>query len=523
MQKSIGNYKQFKFSVKSFFENIVYFPDPKFPLFRDLHATRRNKKHLHLTQQYGCQLGVQQLLTYAANESYGNGKKRDEIPKDFLSFATVSKYMLPTEEVIKETLQKVLKKRMVLSYVDKNGKTRYFEDFRKGSARYNKVYECKIRDEIETYQSSGMQTYALTLTYDIKTYGEDRFQAWKKYNEHIKYTLENLRKHNGAKYVVVKESTKNGYPHAHILLAMPKGFDPDYKKLPCGKRLSFGFMYDIINKRVKSKVFELQKVIGNNLKYYMSKYISKFDTTDFFSLANKKEPLTEEELKALYCYMFTSATKTRQFMFCRFRKNNKEEQQEDNTFYCKMSKREQKKLSLGVFASSYIGDDDLVHQSPLQRKDARRLRRFLIKLCNNSPFDCKKYVNISTYETFREFHKGKIRDFRNASAELQEKYQRKTKTLGCKGCLYSEIADFVKGNFENALINPEITVNGQKIRPFNKKDLKDDYIYMLKLCIMVKNYYTICFVPKYSNLTTFNKNLQKKYILEKSIEELSKM
>jgi hypothetical protein len=61
----------------------------------------------------------------------------------------------------------------------------------------------------------------------------------------------------------------------------------------------------------------LEKVDGDNVKFYLTKYVSKFADIDIYKLSDKKGELSTEERKAAICTLATIATNTRQFLMTR--------------------------------------------------------------------------------------------------------------------------------------------------------------------------------------------------------------
>ncbi|MGN1315532.1 MAG: hypothetical protein ACI4VW_00510, partial [Acutalibacteraceae bacterium] len=220
-----------------------------------------------------------------------------------------------SDKIMKKALHDISCRIAILGIKRVDGTRQFITGYAKGTERYNKKMKFKIIDTVKELVKLDGETLALTITYDIKRYGKNQFAAWKNYTKHINKVLENLRKHKGAKYVWIKESTAKGYPHAHIIISLPKGSVKGWDKLKNGAKLFYGSVFDEIKKRVRSKIFRLEVVKGDNLKYYLTKYVSKFSEEDIFKLSEKKEGLTTEERKAIFCLLGTIATHTRQFGF----------------------------------------------------------------------------------------------------------------------------------------------------------------------------------------------------------------
>ena len=178
---------------------------------------------------------IQESKNLEANEKNKDNKKDVTDILDFVVKATQKRQL--SDDEIKRAIKLLANRIMILRYKNDKNETRYFESFTKGTNRYNKKLSSKVKDFTAAVCSNGTETFALTITCDPKKYENNRFEAWKNYTKDINKTLENLRKHRGLKYLWVKESTKKGYPHAHIVLSFPKGFCKGYDKMQNAKRL----------------------------------------------------------------------------------------------------------------------------------------------------------------------------------------------------------------------------------------------------------------------------------------------
>ena len=189
-----------------------------------------------------------------------------------------------TNECIRQSLAILKRQKIVLSGIRADGKPFFAEGYAKGTQRYNKKYKFKIIDYIKEMQQEGLETFALTITADVKQFNDNYLTAWQDYSKAMYETLENLRKHKGAKYVGIKESTKKGAPHAHIVLGFPKGTIKGYDKMKNRQRIWHGDLVEEIKKRTRSRIFRLEKVDGDNVKFYLTKYVSKFADIDIYKM-----------------------------------------------------------------------------------------------------------------------------------------------------------------------------------------------------------------------------------------------
>ena len=383
-----------------------------------------------------------------------------------------------SDDEIKRAIRLLGNRIMILKYKNDQNETRYFESFTKGTNRYNKKLSSKVKDFTSAVCANGTETFALTVTCDPKKYSNNRFNAWKNYTADINKTLENLRKHKGLKYLWVKESTKKGYPHAHIVLSFPKGFCKGYNKMQNAKKLYYGEFYEYIKENVVAPMFELQAIKGNNLKYYLTKYISKGEGDDVYRLGKKEEELTTAERKEALAFIMTTVTKTRLCGFCKLKEMAI--QNTSRTDAERLSKH-LRKTGLKLMKNS--------SRECNEREHFARLRALLIKLCNNSPFTCCKNLYAMSKNTFQKEISQDIDDEFIENKKKQQKFDILSRRITCNGCIWSDLVRFINGD-KNSVINIKIgtnAFNNDDVYLFDKVNCDDDkeYIYAIANAIDV--------------------------------------
>lgn len=383
-----------------------------------------------------------------------------------------------SDDEIKRAIKLLGNRIMILKYKNDQNETRYFESFTKGTNRYNKKLSSKVKDFTSAVCENGTETFALTVTCDPKKYNNNRFDAWKNYTADINKTLENLRKHKGLKYLWVKESTKKGYPHAHIVLSFPKGFCKGYDKMQNAKRLYYGEFYEYIKENVVAPMFELQPIKGKNLKYYLTKYISKGEDDDVYRLGKKEEELTTAERKEALAFIMTTVTKTRLCGFCKLKEMAI--QNTSRTDAERLSKH-LRKTGLKLMKNG--------SRECNEREHFARLRALLIKLCNNSPFTCCKNLYTMSKNTFQKEISQDINDEFLADKKKQQKFDVLSKRVTCNGCIWSDLVRFINGD-KNSVINIKIgtnAFNNDDVYLFDYVNCNDDkeYIYAIANAIDV--------------------------------------
>lgn len=444
---------------------------------------------------------IQESKNLEANEKNKNNKKDVTDILDFVVKATQKRQL--TDDEIKRAVKLLANRIMILRYKNDKNETRYFESFTKGTNRYNKKLSSKVKDFTAAVCSNGTETFALTITCDPKKYEHNRFNAWKNYTKDINKTLENLRKHKGLKYLWVKESTKKGYPHAHIVLSFPKGFCKGYDKMQNAKRLFYGEFYEYIKENVVAPVFELQPIKGNNLKYYLTKYISKGEEDDVYRLGKKTEELTDAERKEALSFLMTTVTKTRLCGFCKLKEMAKQntsrtDAERYNKHLRKTALREMKKSA----------------RERSEREHFARLRALLIKLCNNSPFTCCKNIYAMSRNTFQREISADIDEEFLQNEKKQKKFENMSCRVTCNGCIWSDLVNFINGD-KKSIFNLKIGIHaldGTDVYLFDKIKKDDDKEFIYAVANVMDVLQRIALMSKTDILTALQNEKLKKVV-----------
>ena len=392
-----------------------------------------------------------------------------------------------SDDVIRESLYNFSRLFTFYGMRTVSGDIRFFEAYSKGTERYNKKQRFKIMDATATAVAQGYECFCVTLTYDIKKHGYDRLEAWSKFSSHIQKTLHYFINHHQAKVVWVKESTKNGYPHAHCLLCFPKGTIKGYSKMKNGLKIKYGWIFKKVEKFAMSKVFDISVVKGKNLKYYLTKYLTKDDEHSISAMASQTTPYTAEQRKSIYCLFFTTLTGSRTIGISKALRPQK----------INPNEKKEKGLQKTVEKLAAI---DITHRPANSReaKNLRRLRRVLTRLCINFP--CLNRPEIYSMNMLAEnWHNVQLCI---GNERLEEMYFNSFKESGqkvsCNGCLFSHLADFIVNKYDE-WFNPrvlDVKCPGLYKRYFDESDYEDDFIFLNKLRerlnFLIKKQYVSC-------------------------------
>lgn len=315
------------------------------------------------------------------------------------------------EDELKKALEICSSSLLMLQSVNSKGKVAWFESNAKGTKRYNKLQRGKILDFVEQRKSEGKDCYFLTLTCDIKKYGSRAF-AWENYlKEEVYRVTENLRKHYDAEYIATLESTANGYPHIHMMLFFPHDTFKELKHYHNQQNIRKGTLFCMINRSVNSEVFNLQAAKGDNLKWYLTKYIGKGMEEDVFSLLDKKDGWKPSDIKQVQEYIYLKSFNRRKLLMTR--KNCKKDKIEGNKLKADSAMEYEKAIH---FAGSVASDFDGMPRPEVESRDevcvllerigrmsaktAARLRSNLTSICTNSPSWSDTFVESMNFHDF---------------------------------------------------------------------------------------------------------------------------
>ena len=335
------------------------------------------------------------------------------------------------EDELKKALEICSSSLLMLQSVNSKGKVAWFESNAKGTKRYNKLQRGKILDFVEQRKSEGKDCYFLTLTCDIKKYGSRAF-AWENYlKEEVYRVTENLRKHYDAEYIATLESTANGYPHIHMMLFFPHDTFPELKYYHNQQNIRKGTLFCMINRSVNSEVFNLQAAKGDNLKWYLTKYIGKGMEEDVFSLLDKKDGWKPSDIKQVQEYIYLKSFNRRKLLMTR--KNCKKDKIEEDKLKADSAMEYEKTIH---FASSLASDFDNMPRHEYEARDevcvllerigrmsaktAAQLRSNLTSICTNSPSWSDTFVESMSFTDFIS-HFNRVPDRNNDVSEEDSK------------------------------------------------------------------------------------------------------
>lgn len=362
------------------------------------------------------------------------------------------------EDELKKALEICSSSLLMLQSVNRENKVAWYESNAKGTKRYNKLQRGKILDFVEQKRAEGKDCFFLTLTCDVKKYGSRAF-AWENYlKEEVYRVTENLRKHYDAEYIATLESTAKGYPHIHMMLFFPHDTFPELKYYHNQQNVRKGRLFDMVCRNVNSEVFNLQAAKGDNLKWYLTKYIGKGMEDDVFSLLDKKDGWKPSDIKQVQEYIYLKSFNRRKLLMTRknCKKNRIEEDEQGATsvkryagavsyasevgsaFDCMPRSQNEAQGEVGVL---------LERISRMSPKSAARLRTNLTCICTNSPSWSDVFVESMSFPDFIS-HFNRVPDRNNDVSEDE------SSTFSFHSKVMFNSRNFIE-DFMRFVINPE--------------------------------------------------------------------
>lgn len=373
-----------------------------------------------------------------------------------------------SENELRKGLNQIKSKIKVFGVERENG-LQPIESYTKGTARYDRKKAFEAMDFIKNHCDGNWELYFFTVTCAVKVY-KTRANAWENYDKtHIKKPLENLRKHYGCEYVRVLEAFASGYPHAHCVLAFPKGTYPKYDSMKNKEDVKDGKIYNWIKNNLGSPIFNLQVAKGDNTKFYLTKYLTKYAKSNVLELINKKSKFSRSERKSVQELIYVKAFRKHTLERCKDRSE------------AGLRTLEEKKKNLNKLKKDFETKKRQIYNTATKEtSNESRWRSLLTSLCINSPLKCSRVIGFMGISAF----KNKFNFYPTANTPLtkeQEKVFNSNSFFGgCSGCFYSELIKFVLGD-KTSLFNQKITTkNGkQSLSLFSDNyDLENDSDFM---------------------------------------------
>lgn len=390
--------------------------------------------------QSNCSLHMPAIFAWNPNRNCSSGTNKRKVYNQLYFIRKALQKGTLYDEELKDALRIINNSIKAFSFLRDDGKRAFFTSYTKGTVRYGKKQAAESQDYIQNHINAGWEAFFYTLTCDPKKYA-NRYDAWKNYKKReVMPTLETLRKHHGLEYIGFMESTEKGYPHIHLVMFFPKGTIAGYDKMKPGQAIYYGKLFRYLRRRQNSVISKLIALKGDNVKYYLTKYVTKESESNVLELESKKGAFTKSERKLALGLVITKACAIRTKVCC---KDRTVPQSSDD-----LSHNRVHVLTPQSFISDFMARQK---QGTLSPRDFARLRAYLIKLCTNSPLTCGHCLEVMSYRKFHELFNA---DCSSVDANCEKNnliFEKNSRKLGCGGCFFRSFMELLRSDFNNAI------------------------------------------------------------------------
>lgn len=331
---------------------------------------------------------------------------------------------------LRRTLSLWVKKQGNICIKNQNG-YKFFESNAKGTSRYNKRNYWKIHDFCKEEDLLGKKAYFCTFTCTYAAKADNIVKKWQDFSEQLNNTLKIISAKYNIEYVCVKEAFLSGFPHAHCIFYVKDFIKSDRQKYLRTKRysvVSAGALKETLNKFFTIGYTELARNTKKGTSNYLSKYISKNETTGLKKLMNKKNWTNTDRKQILTTFMPILAN-VRQF-------------QKSETITALNGIEYKVGESISKNGANPVSGVDVIEKSlHLSNEEFIKCGRdsdYLITLCNNLPKCIQNEVRTISNRTLWKFTSEQITAVNNESNDYKAVIFKKSCPLTCSKCVYSK-------------------------------------------------------------------------------------
>ena len=368
----------------------------------------------------------------------------------------------------------------------------------KGSPFYAKNTRRKLIRLAKVFQKFYPNAYFITLTVDLKKFSGGIIDQHKKAVEYAGQFCKDLVREIGGKYIIVNEEQKRGAIHFHIeFFTHADLHSGNIRHTKDGKKtyIGAGRLREFCDSHWAWGHFDLQRGIGENVIFYLVKYITKKTEEDFWSLKNKKS-LRGEDWKTFLGFMLPKVGGYRQWNASRLDKEMREYmaqlEKEEEEFLHKYYEFKEKERTLKNPhtrfrpLNDYVAKPSIViknlpkvkslpQQSELDKAIAR-LRAYLIALSDNSPIPCMKVLYSGKYGDLVNKYGTDFMAINRISDKEKHKITLGCSPLGCGDCFMGRVLrDFINGKQTKIEINNHSELLKPLLWQVLPKELKEQF------------------------------------------------
>ena len=336
----------------------------------------------------------------------------------------------------------------------------------KGSPSYNKKVRAKLVDYAIIFQHHYKNAYFITLTVDLKKFSGGVIDQHKRAVNMSGKFMQELNRSFGGKSIIVSEEQKRGAIHFHIELFTDYDLHTNnMRHTRDGKReyIGTGKLREFCDKWWAYGHFDLQRGIGDNVIFYLTKYIGKETETDFWNLKNNKE-FKGEARKAMLGFLMPTICGYRTYRTSQLTEEMKAEYAElQKEWETRREEYKAKKIKESALKSpktrfkplnAYVADRKIVVKKLPEKKtipprtqleiENDRLRAYLISISDNSTIPCLKWLYAGKYGALANKYGTDFRKINELNDSTKEKIALGCSPLGCGGCVFGQIIrDFI--------------------------------------------------------------------------------
>lgn len=269
--------------------------------------------------KHGCPLDMPEFLAF--KDYRRHGRRKEHHGQLYPKFKKAMEAGEISDVTLWTTLNEWIDRTPILFRNTPQG-IKTFEGYAKSTRRYNIKHQSRIIDHAKLLHAMGLKPYFLTTTCNPAIFKNNMFNAWYGFAKNTNEMLQAVARKFNAEYECVLESTKKGYPHAHIVLWVPQFCEDDVSRTNQGKTYILdGKLKKFLKKyEAKTGFHELRRGTDKNAVYYLVKYISKEGSADYKKILGGGVELSDSDRKSALTALCPVVAHVRQFRLSRLSK-----------------------------------------------------------------------------------------------------------------------------------------------------------------------------------------------------------
>lgn len=269
--------------------------------------------------KHGCPLDMPEFLSFEDLRRYA--PRKEHHGQLYPKFKKAMEAGEISDVILWTTLNKWVERTPILFRNTPQG-IKTFEGYAKSTRRYNIKHQSRIIDHAKLLHAMGLKPYFLTTTCNPAIFQNNMFNAWYGFAKRTNTMLQAVARKFNAEYECVLESTKRGFPHAHIVLWVPEFCADDVSHTNQGKTyISGGKLKGFLKKyEAQTGFHELRRGTDKNAVYYLVKYISKEGSADYKKILGGGIEFSDSDRKSALTALCPVVARVRQFRLSRLGK-----------------------------------------------------------------------------------------------------------------------------------------------------------------------------------------------------------